>query len=164
MIILGIDPGTTRIGFGVIEQKGSKLVNQGYGCIRTEDCELAHQKLDRIYSEVMLLINRYRPQTLVVESLFFNSNVKTAFSVGEARGVIMLAAAHSGVEIAEYTPLEVKQAITGNGRAEKNQMQQMVKMLLCLSEVPQPDDAADALAIAVCHANSSRLKELMRVK
>ena len=164
MKILGIDPGTTRVGFGVVEQRGNKLIGHVYGCIRAEDCSSTHGRLERIYKEIISLIERYRPDAVAVESLFFNSNAKTAFAVGEARGVILLAAAHCGVGVSEYTPLEVKQAITGNGRAEKSQMQRMIQLLLSLPEAPLSDDAADALGIAVCHANSSRLRELVKLK
>src|ERR687898_15008 len=155
--ILGIDPGTATMGWGVIRQEGNRLRYVQHGTVTTpSDWEMA-RRLGRLFDGVTELIQGYRPETVAVEELFFNTNVTTAITVGQARGVALLAAYRAGVEVAEYTPLQVKQAITSYGRAEKRQVQEMVKTLLNLREIPRPDDAADGLAIAVCHAFSSRM-------
>ncbi len=161
MIILGMDPGTARVGFGIIEQRDvNKISPIIYGCIKTKS-GLNEKRLKYIYEETLQLIRDYRPEALSLEKLFFNTNIKTASSVGEARGVIILAASQSGLKTAEYTPLEVKQAVVGYGRALKMQIQEMVRILLNLKEIPRSDDAADALAIAICHAHCFRLKNLV---
>jgi crossover junction endodeoxyribonuclease RuvC len=144
--ILGIDPGTATMGWGVIRQEGNRLRYVQHGAV-----------LARLYDGVTQLIEGYRPETVAVEELFFNTNVTTAITVGQARGVALLAAYRAGIEVHEYTPLQVKQAITSYGRADKRQVQEMVRVLLNLREVPRPDDAADGLAIAICHAFSSRM-------
>jgi crossover junction endodeoxyribonuclease RuvC len=160
MIILGIDPGTAITGFGVIAHEGNHLRRITYGVVRTEaDLALA-SRLSRIYRQIQAIIQEYRPEVVAVEELFFNKNVRTALAVGQARGVILLAAETAGLETVEYTPLQVKQAVVGYGRAEKQQVQEMVRMLLCLPEIPKPDDAADALAIAICHAHSRKLSKV----
>lgn len=151
MRIVGIDPGTARIGWGLIEGTKQNYQMIRYGCIETEKTKQPHHRLQEIYQEVYGLLSTERPDQVVVEELFFARNVTTALSVGQARGVILLAAAHANLPVFEYTPMQVKQSITGYGRAEKNQIQQMVKMLLKLKEIPKPDDAADALAIALTH-------------
>lgn len=164
MIILGMDPGTARVGFGVIDYRGGdKIKLVVYDCIQAGK-ESKEGRLKQIYEETVRLIKSYQPEALAVEKLFFNTNVKTASSVGEARGVILLAASQFGIMTAEYTPLEVKQAIVGYGRALKSQIQEMVKILLRLSEAPHPDDAADALAIAICHAHCCKFRELIGLK
>lgn len=157
MIILGFDPGTAITGYGVIAQQGNHLKKVTYGAIRTEAKLPMAIRLKEIYGQVGEIIQAYRPDAIAVEELFFNRNVTTALTVGQARGVILLAIANAGMEVAEYTPLQVKQAVVGYGRAEKKQIQEMVKMLLCLPEIPKPDDAADALAIAICHAHSHKV-------
>jgi len=156
-IILGIDPGTATMGWGVVRQEGNRLSYVQHGAIVTPSKWEMPRRLGRLFEGITELIKGYRPETVAVEELFFNTNVTTAITVGQARGVALLAAYKAGVAVAEYTPLQVKQAITSYGRAEKRQMQEMVKTLLNLREVPKPDDAADGLAIAVCHAFSSRM-------
>lgn len=157
MRILGIDPGFAIVGYGVIDYENSKYKTVDYGKITTPAGMDMPLRLKEVYDGVLRLIEIYKPDVLAIEELFFNTNVKTAIAVGHARGVIVLAAANSGIKINEYTPLQIKQAVVGYGRADKNQVQQMVKMFLGLKEVPKPDDTADALAVAICHANSSSL-------
>lgn len=159
MIILGIDPGTTRMGFGIIFKERSRLKLKDYGCIKTEINQPLRQKLQKIYREVTSLISQYQPDVVVVEQLFFNANAQTALAVGQAQGVVLLAAANYGVDTVHYTPLQVKQAVVGYGRAQKEQIQYMVKTILGLKEKPSSDDAADALAVAICHAHSEQLEE-----
>jgi len=158
MIILGIDPGTATTGFGLIEVLQDKITHLEHGAIKTKAKTKAPLRLLEIFKQLQKLIKQHKPDVAAVEKLFFGVNTKTAFSVGEARGVILLACAEQKLEIGEYTPLEVKMALTGYGRADKQQIQQMVKSLLGLKEIPKPDDAADALAIAICHAHSFKLK------
>lgn len=157
MRILGIDPGIAIVGFGFIDKEGSKLVPVQYGSIQTEAGTDQGLRLKQVYDAVVQLIDKYKPDAVAVEKLFFNRNVTTAFSVGQARGVMVLAAVQKGLPVAEYTPLQVKQAVVGYGKAEKKQVQEMVRMFLHLSAVPKPDDVADALAVAICHAHSSAL-------
>ena len=156
-IILGIDPGTATMGWGVIRQEGNRLSYLQHGAVATPSQWEMPRRLGRLFDGVTELVKGYRPETVAVEELFFNTNVTTAITVGQARGVVLLAAYRAGIEVAEYTPLQVKQAITSYGRAEKRQVQEMVKSLLRLREIPKPDDAADGLAIAICHAFSSRI-------
>ena len=151
MIILGIDPGMAIVGYGVIEGNNNTLKAIDYGAITTPSTMETPQRLVTIYDAVQELIVRYQPDEVAIEELFFNKNVKTALTVGHARGVAVLAAAKTGLDLYEYTPLQVKQSVVGYGRAEKAQVQQMVKILLNLKEIPKPDDAADALAVAICH-------------
>jgi crossover junction endodeoxyribonuclease RuvC len=160
MIILGVDPGTAITGYGIIQSDGDELGLIDYGVITTPADWPLPRRLERIYRELTGLIAKHHPTDAVVEKLFFSKNVRTALSVGQARGVALLAAAQTPLVIHEYTPLQIKQAVVGYGRAEKMQIQQMVKMLLQLDFVPQPDDAADALAIAICHAHSARMQKL----
>src|SRR5919106_38610 len=155
--ILGIDPGTAKMGWGVIRQEGNRLRYVQHGTVTTPPGWEMPRRLGRLFDGVTELVTGYRPEAVAVEELFFNTNVSTAITVGQARGVAILAAYRAGAEVAEYTPLQVKQAITSYGRAEKRQVQEMVKTLLNLREIPKPDDAADGLAIAVCHAFSSRM-------
>jgi len=156
MIILGIDPGTALMGYGLIKYKNDTLQVIDYGCLRTSARLSLAERLFQLHEGLEKLINLYQPQTLSVEELFFNKNVTTALAVGQARGVVLLTAAKAGLLIKEYTPLQVKQSLVGYGRAEKQQVQYMVKMLLNLREIPKPDDAADALAIAICEAYSCK--------
>ena len=164
MIILGIDPGLATVGYGVIEYKGNRYKTIDYGTIRTDSKTIFPERLKKIYDELSNIIDRYNPVDLAVEELFFNKNVKTAIQVGQARGVEILAAIHKGLEVYEYTPLQVKQAVVGYGRAEKSQVQEMVKILLNLKEIPKPDDAADALAVAICHSSCLNHKEMFKMK
>lgn len=156
-VILGIDPGTATMGWGVIRQDGNRLRYVQHGAIVTPPYWEMPRRLGRLFDGVTELVRGYRPDTVAVEELFFNTNVTTAITVGQARGVALLAAYRAGVEVAEYTPLQVKQAITSYGRADKRQVQEMVKALLNLPAVPRPDDAADGLAIAITHAFSARM-------
>lgn len=150
MIILGIDPGFARTGYGIVEEKNKKLKVLDYGCLSTPAGMSFPKRLEKIHDGVSELIRKYRPEACAVEKLFFCKNAKTAIDVGQARGVVILTAAEKKLEIREFTPLQVKQYITGYGKAEKQQIQKMVKLLLDLEETPKPDDAADALALAVC--------------
>ncbi|MBE6583737.1 MAG: crossover junction endodeoxyribonuclease RuvC [Ruminococcaceae bacterium] len=154
MIILGIDPGYAIVGWGVVEYSGSKFKTLGYGSIQTPAGMPVVDRLELIYKGMLELIEKYKPDHMAIEELFFNTNAKTAIVVAEARGIILLAAKTAGVTIAEYTPLQVKMAVVGYGKAEKKQVITMVTSLLNLPAPPKPDDTADALAIAVCHAHS----------
>jgi crossover junction endodeoxyribonuclease RuvC len=155
MIILGIDPGYAIVGYGVIKYENSRYVTLDYGAVTTPAKTAFTARLEQIYDGVSEIAARWKPQAMAVEELFFNSNTKTAIDVAQARGVILLAATKCGVPVFEYTPLQVKQSVVGYGRAEKKQVMEMTRMLLGLSKVPKPDDTADALAMAICHANSS---------
>lgn len=159
MRVLGIDPGIAIMGFGFIDKVGHRLSPVQYGCIETEAGTPTEIRLKQIYDAACSLLDQYKPDTVAVEKLFFNKNVTNAFSVGQARGVFILAAAQRGLPIGEYTPMQVKQAVVGYGSAEKRQVQEMVKMFLKLSAVPKPDDVADALAVAICHAHSTVLND-----
>lgn len=152
MRILGIDPGIGRMGWSIIEKVGtSQFVVRGYGCVETQPNSDIPGRLYAIYDEVCRIIDEYKPDTMAIEDLFFAKNAKTAFSVGQARGVILLAGSQKNLAISVYTPLQVKSAVAGYGKAEKKQVGQMVKLLLHLKEIPKPDDIADALAIALTH-------------
>jgi len=153
MRILGIDPGTATTGFGVVDREYNNCKAVDYGIIETTPDLDMPERLKRIHEGICWLIEEYQPDELVVEELFFNRNVTTAITVGQARGVVLLAAAQHNIPTSEYTPMQVKQAITGYGGADKKQVQMMVKNILKLATIPRPDDAADALAIAVCHSN-----------
>jgi crossover junction endodeoxyribonuclease RuvC len=155
--IIGIDPGTGILGFGVIDAEGSKAVMVDAGVIRTEVNQPLDERLEEIYNSLCEIIAENKPKIMVVEKLFFAQNVTTAISVSHARGVAMLAGKLAGLEIVEYTPLQIKQALTGYGRAEKKQVQEMVRILLNLKSVPQPDDCADALAAALMHATALKV-------
>ena len=161
MIILGIDPGLAIVGWGVIESVRGNIRPIAFGAITTPAHTEIESRLLMIQNDLEQIINKYKPEEMAVEELFFNTNTTTAILVAEARGVILLAARMSGIQIAEYTPLQVKQAVVGYGRAEKKQVIVMVTSLLNLPAPPKPDDTADALAIAVCHAHSgcSRLSQ-----
>lgn len=161
MIALGIDPGTALCGFGFVRAVGDDMELVACGAIATAARTPLEQRLLQIHTELTALIRQYRPDQAAVEKLFFSKNTTTALAVGHARGVVLLALAEAGLTVAEYTPNEIKQAISGYGGADKNQMQQMVRMLLRLDDVPRPDDAADAVAIAICHLQGARLRELI---
>ena len=163
MLILGIDPGIAIVGYSIVECKGNNLKAIDYGCITTDADMLFPDRLKIVYDKLTEIIEKYNPDDLAIEELFFNKNVKTAMKVGQARGVEILAARNKGINTYEYTPLQIKQAVTGYGRADKNQVQEMVKMLLNLKEKPKPDDVADALAVAICHAHSGTFKDVFKV-
>ncbi|MEE0969518.1 MAG: crossover junction endodeoxyribonuclease RuvC [Clostridia bacterium] len=154
MIVLGIDPGLAIVGWGVLEYKNSHFKTLGYGAITTPKELNTQQRLKKIYDELADIIRKYRPEQVAIEELFFNTNTTTGIRVSEARGVILLICEQAHMDIFEYTPLQVKQAVVGYGRAEKKQVITMVTMLLSLPEPPKPDDTADALAIAICHGHS----------
>ena len=160
MLILGIDPGTATTGYGLIEEKGGMLSLIDYGVILTGAKLPLEQRLEKIYDQLEDIIEEYNPDEIAVEELFFSNNAKTAMSVGQARGVILLATQKAGVPVSEYTPNQVKNGICGYGGADKKQVQKMVQILLKLSETPEPDDAADALAIAICHSSARKYDHL----
>jgi len=149
MIILGIDPGIAIVGYAIISLKNNELIAIDYGCIKTSKKEIFPMRLSQIYHGIQTLIKKYKPDQMAIENIYFAKNVKTAIKVSEARGVATLAAAENKVKVIEFTPLQVKQALTGYGRASKNQIQQMVKIVFKLKKIPSPDDVADALAIAL---------------
>ena len=160
-ITLGIDPGTATTGYGVVAQDThGELRFLACGVIRTKPEQPMPQRLLEIHQDILALIDEFQPDKMAVEKLFFGRNVTTAITVGQARGVILLAAASKGVDVVEYTPAEIKQSIAGYGNADKRQMQEMVQRLLDLPEVPRPDDAADGVAIAVCHLQHARYAEM----
>jgi crossover junction endodeoxyribonuclease RuvC len=156
VIVLGIDPGTALTGYGIVERQGSQLRAVDYGCLETLPTHALPQRLLEIHNGVLELIDAHSPRFLGVERLFFNRNVQTAFAVGQARGVVLLAAAERGIPVFEYGPHEVKLAVTGYGRADKRQVQRMVQLMLGMPLLPKPDDAADALAVAICLAHGQR--------
>ena len=162
MLVLGIDPGTAITGYGLVREERDGLSLLACGVIRTPAKEALPERLKRIYTELCDIIRTYRPEAMAVEQIFFSNNARTAFAVGQARGVCLLAGVEGGVAVHEYTPLQVKQAVVGYGQATKEQVQQMVRMLLELEAAPQPDDAADAVAIAICHHHSARMRDLLR--
>jgi crossover junction endodeoxyribonuclease RuvC len=155
-IILGIDPGYALAGWSILKKEGQKLILLDYGCLTTHKNTAHAERLKFLHDELNKIIKKYQPETLAIEDLFFFKNLKTAIKVAEARGVILMTAFNFGLAIKEYTPLQIKQALVGYGRAEKKQIQQMVKVILNLKEIPQPDDAADAIAVAITCANSEK--------
>lgn len=155
MIVLGIDPGYAIVGYGVVEYKGNHFRMMDYGAITTQAKTPFLDRLGHIYDEAAALMDRVKPDALSIEKLFFNTNTTTAIDVAEARGVLLLAAHQRHIPVAEYTPLQVKQSVVGYGRAEKKQVQEMTRLLLNLEKLPKPDDAADALAMAICHCHSN---------
>ena len=155
MIILGIDPGYAIIGYGVLEYSNNHFKVLGYGAITTKAGTPFNKRLEIIYRELDLIMTRYKPDVMAIEKLFYNTNAKTVIDVAQARGVIVLTAQLHGIEISEYTPLQVKQSVVGYGRAEKKQVQEMMRIMLKFDEIPKPDDTADALAMAICHAHTS---------
>ncbi|MBO5274305.1 MAG: crossover junction endodeoxyribonuclease RuvC [Clostridia bacterium] len=166
MRILGIDPGIAIVGYGVIDYKASHFTTLGHGAVLTPAHTAPELRLEQIYTELSQIIELYKPEAMAVEELFFNTNQKTAIVVAEARGVILLCARMHGVPIFEYTPLQVKQAVVGYGRAEKKQVIYMVQRMLNLERMPKLDDTADALAIAICHAHtgSSGIKDFYNLR
>ncbi|MEJ2732296.1 MAG: crossover junction endodeoxyribonuclease RuvC [Anaerolineae bacterium] len=161
MLVLGIDPGTAITGYGLVHEQDDGLSLVECGVVTTPSSQPLPERLQMIYRGLSDVVRRFEPEEAAVEELFFSRNVRTALSVGQARGVALLALADAGLPIYEYKPLEVKQAVAGYGGADKRQVQEMVRMLLNLERVPQPDDAADAVAVAVCHIHSARMAALI---
>jgi crossover junction endodeoxyribonuclease RuvC len=159
-IILGLDPGTAIVGYGVIVSDKSQLSHIAHGCITTDKSLPMPTRLNQIAKQLRVILKQYQPDLVAVEDLYFARNVTTAITVAQARGVLLQTVANLGLSVEHYTPLQIKQALTGYGKADKQQMQKMITMLLGLAEVPRPDDAADALAVAVTCANSIRLASL----
>ncbi len=164
MRILGIDPGLAIVGYGVIDCNGNNFTPVDYGCILTDKDTPFPMRLKYIYEGMNQIIDKYKPDEVAIEELFFNKNVRTAIDVGQARGVELLAVVNRDLPLYEYTPLQIKQAVVGYGRADKRQVQEMVKMLLNLKKLPKPDDAADAMAVALCHGFSLNFKNLFEIK
>ena len=160
MLILGVDPGIGRAGWGIINFEKGKTNALDYGCFETTTKDDDSQRLVKIYNHFTHLIKKHKPDSLSIEELFFAANTTTAFRVGQARGVVILAAAQKKLDVTSYTPLQVKLAVTGYGKAEKSQVGQMVKAILKLDKIPKPDDTTDALAIALTHAFSSKMGSL----
>lgn len=155
MRILGIDPGYAIVGYGVVDYAKNRFATVGFGAVTTKAKTPFETRLADIYNDMLSIIDKYNPDELAIEKLYFNTNTTTAIDVAQARGVIVLAAHQKGLKISEYTPLQVKQAVTGYGRAEKHQVMEMIKSILSLKAVPKPDDTADALALAICHGHYS---------
>ncbi len=162
MRVLGIDPGTITSGYGIVAEEDHKLFHVASGGISPSAKHPFPTRLKKIYEELEKIIDKYKPHIVVVEDLFVSKNIRSALKLGHSRGVAILAAVNAGLPVFEYAPLEVKQAVVGNGKAEKKQVQMMVKALLDLPKAPHPADAADALAAAICHIHSSRLKEMLK--
>lgn len=163
MLVIGIDPGTALTGYGLIrEEQNGNLIVVDYGVVKTPAKMPMAQRLLHIYQELRQIVLLHKPDYGAVEKLFFQKNVRTAISVGQGRGVAILALAEAEIPVAEYTPLEIKQTVAGYGSAEKAQMQYMVQAILALDETPKPDDAADALAVAICHIHNARFETLTR--
>lgn len=161
VVVLGIDPGTATTGYGLVREEGDVLQAVAFGVIHTEPGVPLPHRLASLYAQLSALVHTHQPDAAAVEELFFSRNVRTAMAVGQARGVVLLALAHAHIPVDEYTPRQVKQAVAGYGNAAKDQVQEMVRLLLNLPEVPQPDDAADALAIAICHVHTMRMKAFL---
>ncbi len=162
MRVLGVDPGTLTSGYGIVAEEDHKLFHVVSGGISPSAKQPFPKRLKKIYEELEKIISKYRPHVVVVEDLFVSKNIQSALKLGHARGVAILVAMNAGLPVFEYSPLEVKQAVVGNGKAEKKQVQLMVKALLELPKAPHPADAADALAAAICHIHSSRLREMLK--
>lgn len=157
-IVLGIDPGLASTGIGVIAARGRDFVPLGYDCIRTDQSRSLPDRLALLHRALRRYVRRFSPDEVAMERLFFSKNVKTAMVVGQAQGAALLALAGTGIEVVQYTPKDVKMAVTGDGAADKREVAMMVQRVLRLSELPRPDDAADALAVAYCHLASTRLE------
>lgn len=160
MRVLGIDPGTLISGYGIVEEEDNRLFYVASGGIKTNAKTSLPNRLRKIYEELLLIIEKYRPTHVAIENIFFAKNVQSALKLGQSKGVAILAAVQGGIPIFEYSPLEVKQSVVGHGSAEKRQVQDMVKELLRLQTLPHPSDIADALALAICHIHSFRMKEM----
>ncbi len=156
MIVVGIDPGIARVGYGVLDKTGRYPTPITYGCIETKSSLAQSQRLREVYEKISQVLDEYNPECVAIEQLFFSRNTTSAMQVSEARGVLLLAVEQRDIPIAEYTPNQIKQAVTGSGRADKHQVQEMMRRLLRLQEIPRPDDAADGLAVALCHINMMR--------
>lgn len=163
LCVLGIDPGTATTGWAILEKEKEGIILKAFGCIQTKKTTPEEERLFEISRDVEKIIKKYSPCEAAIEDIFFFKNLKTVIKVSQARGVLLLSLARNKIKTAEYTPLQVKQALTGYGRADKKQIQLMVKNLLKLSKIPQPDDAADAIAIGICHINSRKLKNIKKV-
>ncbi len=163
MIILGIDPGLAISGYGILNYVGNKFEVIDYGAVITDSTEEFPKRLKKIYDSYMNLFELYKPEAVAIEELFYNKNTKTAIAIAEARGVHLLAAENKNIPLYEYTPLQIKQGIVGYGRAEKKQIQEMVKVILKLDKVPKPDDVADGLAAAICHAHSLKFADNFKI-
>lgn len=163
MIIFGIDPGLAISGYGIINYIGNKFEVLEYGAVITESHEEFPKRLKKIYDGYTELFKKYKPEAVAIEELFYNKNVKTAIAIAEARGVHLLAAENENIPLYEYTPLQIKQGIVGYGRAEKRQVQEMVKVILHLESIPKPDDVADGLAAAICHAHSLKFANKFKI-
>ena len=161
MIVVGIDPGTANTGYGVVARQGGRMVALDGGVVQTAAGADPGARLAAIHARVGELLDEHRPEALAVEELYFGANVRSAFAVGQARGVVLLAAGQRGIPCWSYTPQQIKGAVCGSGRAAKDQVQRMVQTLLSLEELPRPDHAADALAVAICHANSSPMRRAL---
>ncbi|MBR6551730.1 MAG: crossover junction endodeoxyribonuclease RuvC [Clostridia bacterium] len=155
MVIFGIDPGYAIVGCGIVRYENNDFRLLGYGAVTTDKDMPFNERLKKIYDDLTELLEKFKPDAVSIERLYFNTNQKTAIDVAQARGVIVLAVQNKGIPIYEYTPLQVKQSMVGYGRAEKTQVQEMTKMFLHLDKIPKPDDAADALALAICHGHAS---------
>ncbi len=162
MRVLGVDPGTLTSGYGIVAEEDHKIFHVVSGGISPSANQPFPKRLKKIYEELEKIIGKYKPHVVAIEDLFVSKNIKSALKLGHARGVAILAAMNAGIPVFEYAPLEVKQALVGNGKADKKQVQFMVKTLLDLQKVPHPADAADALAAAICHIHSSRLREILK--
>jgi crossover junction endodeoxyribonuclease RuvC len=162
MLVLGIDPGTARTGFGLVRQDQQKLQMVDFGVITTSPDDPMPLRLGQLHDQLEALLRLHQPDLAAVEQLFFQTNVKSAISVGQARGVALLALAQAGLEVGEYTPNDIKQAVVGYGGADKHQIQEMVRMMLEMEETPKPDDAADALAVAICHIHTYQYQQRLR--
>jgi crossover junction endodeoxyribonuclease RuvC len=161
MIVLGIDPGTANTGYGVVTRQGGRMVALDGGVVTTSPAGDVAARLAVIHARVCELLDEHRPEAVAVEELYFGANVRSAFAVGQARGVVLLAAGQRGIPCWAYTPQQIKAAVCGSGRAAKDQVQRMVQTLLALEELPRPDHAADALAVAICHANSAPMRRAL---
>ena len=162
MIILGIDPGLAHTGWGIVETRGALCRARAYGCVTTQASEPIDQRLGKIFNEITRAIEIYHPTQLAIEKIFFGENTRSALATAQARGAAIVACSQAGLEVGEYTPMQIKQAVVGTGAADKHQVSYMVRTVLALDHDPHPDHAADALAAAVCHANLNRTKELSR--
>ena len=163
LIILGIDPGTAITGWGIIRENKKGIEMVAYGCIETSKDRTDVQRLKETANDLEAIIKEYQPDEMAIEELFFFKNLKTAIKVAQSRGVLMYVTTQNKVSVDEYTPLQIKQALTGYGRADKKQMQLMVQQVLKLKEIPKPDDAADALAVAICHQQSRKIAQLTKI-
>ncbi|MCI0577739.1 MAG: crossover junction endodeoxyribonuclease RuvC [Chloroflexi bacterium] len=164
MRILGLDPGTATVGYGIVEEDNGQVVAVGFGVITTSPEDATGRRLQIIYQELDQLLARYRPDAAAIEEVFFGRNITTAISVGQARGVLLLALANAGIPVAEYSPPKIKEAVSGYGKASKEQVQFMVQNMLALNEIPRPDDAADGLAVALTHYQYQRYESLARLE